>query len=74
MSDQPVARPLRTHDNTTQKDTDKHPCLERDSNPRSQQPTSHDRTATVTDYNIQYWLKIMRWAGHVKRMGEVRGA
>jgi hypothetical protein len=34
MSDQPVARPLPTQDNTTQKDADKHPCLERDSNPR----------------------------------------
>jgi hypothetical protein len=27
-SDQPVARPLPTQDNTTQKDADKHPCLE----------------------------------------------
>jgi hypothetical protein len=27
-SDQPVAGPLPTHDNTTQKDADKHPCLE----------------------------------------------
>jgi hypothetical protein len=26
----------------TQKDADKHPCLERDSNPRSQQTTGHD--------------------------------
>jgi hypothetical protein len=41
-SDQPVARPLHTQDNTTQKDADKHPCLERDSNPRSQQPTGQD--------------------------------
>jgi hypothetical protein len=41
-SDQPVARPLPTQDNTTQKDADKHPCLERDSNPRSQQPTVQD--------------------------------
>jgi hypothetical protein len=43
MSDQPVARPLPTQDNITQKDADKHPCLERDSNPRSQQPTGQDR-------------------------------
>jgi hypothetical protein len=42
MSDQPIARPLPTQDNTTQKDADKHPCLERDSNPQSQQPTSQD--------------------------------
>jgi hypothetical protein len=41
-SDQPVARPLPTQDNTTQKDADKHPSLERDSNPRSQQPTGQD--------------------------------
>jgi hypothetical protein len=27
---------------TTQKDADKHPCLEQDSNPRSQQPTGQD--------------------------------
>jgi hypothetical protein len=43
MSDQPVARPLPTQGNTTQKDADKHPCLERDSNPRSQQPTGQDK-------------------------------
>jgi hypothetical protein len=42
MSDQPVARPLPTQDNTTQKDADKHPCFEWDSNPRSQQPTGQD--------------------------------
>jgi hypothetical protein len=30
MSDQPVARPLPAQDNTTQKDEDKQPCLERD--------------------------------------------
>jgi hypothetical protein len=41
-SDQPVARPLPTQDNTTQKDADKHPCLQRDSNPRSQQLTGQD--------------------------------
>jgi len=34
--DQPDARPLPTQDNTTQKNVDTHPCLERDSNPRSQ--------------------------------------
>jgi hypothetical protein len=32
------ARPLPTQDSTTQKDKDKHPCLKRDSNPRSQRP------------------------------------
>jgi hypothetical protein len=41
-SDQPVARPLPTQNNATQKDADKHPCLERDSNPRFQQPTGQD--------------------------------
>jgi hypothetical protein len=53
---QPVARPLPTQDNTTQKDADKHPCLKRDSNPRSSnQPAkthASDRTATVT--GLQY--------------------
>jgi hypothetical protein len=33
---------LPAQDNTTQKDADKHPCLERDSNSRSQQPTAQD--------------------------------
>jgi hypothetical protein len=42
MSDQPVARPLPTQDNTIQKDADKHQCLERDSSPRSQQPTGQN--------------------------------
>jgi hypothetical protein len=42
MSDQPVARPLPTQNNSAQTDADKHPCLERDSNPRSQQPTGQD--------------------------------
>jgi hypothetical protein len=36
-SDQPVAKTsLPTQDNTIQKYKDKHPCLKRDSNPRSQ--------------------------------------
>jgi len=34
--DRPIARPLPTQDGTTQKNTDVHPYLERDSNPRSQ--------------------------------------
>jgi hypothetical protein len=33
---------LYLHKSTTQKDADKHPCLDRDSNPRSQQPTGQD--------------------------------
>jgi hypothetical protein len=41
-SNQPVARALPTQDNTTQEDADKHPYFERDSNPRSQQPTGQD--------------------------------
>jgi hypothetical protein len=35
----PSQMPLSTQDNTTQKDADKHPCLEKDSNPRSQCPS-----------------------------------
>jgi hypothetical protein len=34
----PSQRPLPTQDSTTQRD-DKHPCLKRNSNPRSQQPS-----------------------------------
>jgi hypothetical protein len=30
---QPIARPLFTQDNTTQKDEDRHPCLEQYLNP-----------------------------------------
>jgi hypothetical protein len=41
-NDQPIARPLPTPDNTTQNDADKHPCLERDLNPQSQQLTGKD--------------------------------
>jgi hypothetical protein len=33
---------LYLHWTTQQKDADKYPCLERDSNPRSQQPTGQD--------------------------------
>jgi hypothetical protein len=33
---------LYLHRTTQHKDADKHPCLERDSNPRSQQPTGQD--------------------------------
>jgi hypothetical protein len=36
MGDRPDARPLPTQDNTTQKNADTLPCLEWDSNPRSQ--------------------------------------
>jgi hypothetical protein len=34
-SDQPVTRPVPTQDSTRNKDEGKHPCLERDSNPRT---------------------------------------
>jgi len=34
--DRPVVRPLPTQDSATQKDVDIHPCLQRDSDPRSQ--------------------------------------
>jgi hypothetical protein len=40
--DQPDARPLHLQDSTTQKGEDKHPCFERDSNPRSQYQSRHD--------------------------------
>jgi hypothetical protein len=56
-SDQPVARPLPTQDNTTQKDADKHPCLDseiRTHDPSDQPAKTHasDSTATVTgDHN-----------------------
>jgi hypothetical protein len=48
---------LPTQDNTTQKDADKHPCLERDSNPRSQQPTDQDPR--------------LRQHGHCDRQGQI---
>jgi hypothetical protein len=41
-SDQHVARPLPTQVSITQKDEDKHPCLQRDSNPRSHYPSGQD--------------------------------
>jgi hypothetical protein len=43
--DRPIARPLPTQDNTTQKNADTHPSLERDSNSRSQ--CSSDRRQYV---------------------------
>jgi hypothetical protein len=36
MGDQPVARPLPTHDDTNRINAHRHPCLEGDSNQRSQ--------------------------------------
>jgi hypothetical protein len=39
-SDQPIARPLPTQENTTQKDKDRHPCLQRDSNLWSKCPSN----------------------------------
>jgi hypothetical protein len=54
-SDQPVARPLPTQDNTTQKDADRHPCLERDSNPRSQQPTGQDPRLRPHGHRDRHW-------------------
>jgi len=36
MGNRPIARPLRTQDITSQKIAYMQPCLERDSNPRSQ--------------------------------------
>jgi len=44
MGDQPNARPLPTQDNTTQKNEDLQPCLERNTNPQSQCWTVEDRT------------------------------
>jgi hypothetical protein len=39
MSDQPVARPVPTRDNTTQEDEEQHPCRKRDPSPRPQRPS-----------------------------------
>jgi len=36
MGDRPIARPVPTQDNTTQKNAEIYSCLERESNPRSQ--------------------------------------
>jgi hypothetical protein len=41
--DQPDARSLPVQDSKTQKDKDKHLCLQRDSNPRPLYPRSQDR-------------------------------
>jgi hypothetical protein len=38
----PVARSLPIQDSSTSKEADKHPCLERDSNPRSEYPSDQD--------------------------------
>jgi hypothetical protein len=64
--DQPVARPLPTR-RTTQtqnKRTHKHPCLEWDSNPRSQRWASEDHTlnraTTVIGLLIDCILKILK--------------
>jgi hypothetical protein len=43
--DQPVARSLPTQDSTTQKNADTHPCLQLDSNPRSQYSSGRRQTA-----------------------------
>jgi hypothetical protein len=40
--DRPDARTLPPRERTTQKDEDKHPCIERNSNPSSQYPTDQD--------------------------------
>jgi hypothetical protein len=42
----PLQRPLPSQDNTTYNIGDKHPCSQRDSNPRSQQPSAR-RAYTV---------------------------
>jgi hypothetical protein len=46
--DQPDAGPLPTQDNTRQKNVDIHPCLERDSNPRSQCSSGRRQYVTQT--------------------------
>jgi hypothetical protein len=67
MSDQLVASPLSTQDNTTQKDENKHPCLKRDSKPRSSVRAIKDRAAAgsaskcvkyVTERRSQ-WLELL---------------
>jgi hypothetical protein len=68
----PVARPPHTQDNTTQKDADKHPSLERDLKPRSQHQSAKthasDRTATVTGLSCivrtNKWRRLC-WIWHI---------
>jgi hypothetical protein len=50
-------RPVPIQDNTTYKHKDKHPCLQPDSNPRSQQPRGQDlrnRAATGIGFYNRY--------------------
>jgi hypothetical protein len=46
--DRPIARPLRTQNSITQKNADKYPCLDRDSNPLSQCLSVLESAATGT--------------------------
>jgi hypothetical protein len=43
MGDQPVARPLPTHDNANRISAHRHPCLMWDSNPQSQRSSGRKR-------------------------------
>jgi hypothetical protein len=53
--DQPDARPLPTQDNTTQKNADIRPCLEQDSNPRSQRSSGRRRYVPLRPAPIIIW-------------------
>jgi hypothetical protein len=47
----PIAKTLPTQASTTQKDKDKHPCLEHDSNLRSQYPSGQDSRPRPRDHS-----------------------
>jgi hypothetical protein len=58
--DQPDARPLPTQDNATQKNADTHPCLEWDSNSRSQCSSGRRQYVPQTFiYKIE-WKRYMK--------------
>jgi hypothetical protein len=70
MSDQLVARPLPTQDNTTKTDEDKHPCLKRDSNPRYSvraiKARASDRAATGSAICLFCFFSRTKYIGVVK--------
>jgi hypothetical protein len=70
----PSQRPLHTQDSITQEEVDKHPCLKRDSNSRSQRSSvktfaSH-RAATGTNVLDQGWANY----GPQAKYGPLRGS
>jgi hypothetical protein len=62
--DQPDSRPLFTQDNTAQKNADTHPCLEWDSNPRSQCSSGRRQYVPQTSRPLEpatliFWIEIV---------------